>query len=138
MTYAIIQFSGKQFLVQPGTKFTVPGTIGQVGDQLKVKEVLLHADKKLNIGQPHTPDTVTCKVIDQAKGKKVRVATYKAKSRYRKVKGHRQNETTIEVVSLSGKSAPKSSAKKSAKSTSPAKPKSTPAKTTKTKAKSSK
>jgi len=43
---------------------------------------------------------VTVKVLSHHKGEKIRVAKYKAKSRYRKVHGHKQHLTTVKVLSI--------------------------------------
>ncbi|MDZ7587266.1 MAG: bL21 family ribosomal protein [Patescibacteria group bacterium] len=40
------------------------------------------------------------KIIDQILGDKIRVATYKAKSRYRKVKGHRDQLTRVLIEKI--------------------------------------
>jgi large subunit ribosomal protein L21 len=56
---------------------------------------------RVEIGAPLVKGaTVTLKVKTHQKGDKIRVAKYKAKSRYRRVYGHRQPETTVEVVSI--------------------------------------
>ena len=43
---------------------------------------------------------VEAEVLEHFKGKKLRVATYKAKSRYRKVKGHRSLYTKIKILKI--------------------------------------
>ena len=63
--------------------------------------LLLVTDKGIKIGTPViTGAKVTAQVIGQEKGHKIRAATYKAKSRYRKVKGHRQNLTRVKILSM--------------------------------------
>ena len=116
MEYAIIQQSGKQFLVKPGDTISVLGTLGQEGKSLNLDSVLLvKSPKKLDIGQPTVPAQVTAKVVAHQKTPKVRVATYKAKSRYRRVEGHRQPQTVLQITAIKAKSASKTTPK--AKST---------------------
>ena len=101
--YAIIQLAGKQFKVAEGETLTVDRLETPAAETLKTSDVLLVAkDGETMIGEPMVKGaTVTLKVLEHGKGEKIRVAKYKSKSRYRKVQGHRQYQTTLEVVSIS-------------------------------------
>jgi large subunit ribosomal protein L21 len=102
MTYAIIQLAGKQYKVSPGDTIIVSDVPNQEGEEFNITDVLLVADdKKTNIGTPLVKDAVvTAKVQKHQRGEKIRVATYRSKSRYRRVKGHRQEESVIEVLDI--------------------------------------
>ena len=102
MTYAIIKTGGKQYKVAEGETLSVEKLPGQPKEKLTFKEVLLLVDnKKVHLGQPVVKNAVvTAEVVEQAKDKKIRVAVYKAKSRYRKVKGHRQLITRVKIVKI--------------------------------------
>jgi len=53
------------------------------------------------VGQPYLPGvTVTAQVLGDKKGDKLRVSTYKAKSRYRKVTGSRPLHTRIKIEDI--------------------------------------
>ncbi len=101
--YAIIQLAGKQFKVTEGETLTVDRLDTPAAETLKTSDVLLVAkDGEAMIGEPMVQGaTVTLKVVEHSKGDKIRVAKYKSKSRYRKVYGHRQYQTTLEVVKIS-------------------------------------
>jgi large subunit ribosomal protein L21 len=101
--YAIIQLAGKQFKVAEGETLTVDRLETSVQEDLKISDVLLVAkDNEIMIGEPLVKGAaVTLKVVDHGKGEKIRVAKFKSKSRYRKVQGHRQYQTTLEVVKIS-------------------------------------
>jgi len=101
--YAVIQLQGKQFKVSEGDKFIVDRLETQEGKKFKVTDVLLVGDgKDHQIGTPTVKGaTVEMKALTHQKGKKIRVVKFKAKSRYRKVKGHRQYETVVEVLKIS-------------------------------------
>lgn len=101
-TYAIIQLVGKQFKVSEGDTITVDRLPYAEGESFDVSDVLLVVNgEDINIGQPLVEKTkVTLKVVSHGRGEKIRVATYKAKSRSRKVQGHRQEQTTVEVVKI--------------------------------------
>jgi len=102
MKYAIIQLAGKQLRVSEGEHITVTRLEDKEGDELKISDVLLTVDgESIKIGAPLVEKAVvTLKVITHDKGEKIRVAKYKAKSRYRRVKGFRASETTLEVVKI--------------------------------------
>lgn len=101
MKYAVISISGKQQLVGEGEKLQVDRLDAKEGDTLQIKDVLLVVDGEPKIGTPLVEGaTVTAKVLSHERGEKIRVATFKAKSRQRKVRGHRQALTTVEIVSI--------------------------------------
>lgn len=101
-TYAIIQLAGKQHLVHVGDQLKVNALSQDANTEFKTEDVLLvKTDKDAQIGQPLVKGvSVTLKVVENKKDKKIRVAKFKAKSRYRKVYGHRQPVSLLEVVSI--------------------------------------
>lgn len=101
--YAVIQLAGKQYRVQEGDTLIVNKLDQVEGENFSTKEVLLSVnDLDVVVGTPLVAGAeVTFSVIKQQKGDKLRVATYKAKSRYRRVIGHRQRETVLKVVKIS-------------------------------------
>lgn len=105
--YAVVKIGGSQYKVAEGDLFKVEKLDLDEGKLIEFNEILLLVDgKKLKIGQPLVKGVkVKAKIIKQFKDKKIRVATYKAKSRYRKVKGHRKHLTEIEIekITVSGK-----------------------------------
>ena len=100
--YAIIQLQGKQFRVQEGDEFLVDQLEKEAGTKFDVSDVLLlvnEADRK--IGQPLVDGAkVSCELVSNQRGEKIRVAKYKSKSRYRKVQGHRQYQSTVKVLKI--------------------------------------
>jgi len=101
--FAIIKCAGKQFIVSPGERITVPHLDGAVGDELTISDVLLVSDdKKTSIGTPLVKGAeVKTKIVSQQKGEKITVRRFKSKVRYRKTRGFRPLETDIEIVSIS-------------------------------------
>lgn len=103
MSYAVIQIAGKQFKVSEGDTITTDRIADkEVGNKFKVNDVLLVVNEKSSsIGTPTvTGAEVTLEVVEHAKGDKVKVLKYKAKSRYRKAMGHRQLQTYLKVVKI--------------------------------------
>ena len=100
MSFAIIALSGHQYRVSVHDQLTLPGILGEKNAVLQVKEVLLSSDKTLNLGQPYLNYRVTLKIISLSLTPKLRVFTYKSKSRYRKTRGFRAGQTLVEVISI--------------------------------------
>lgn len=101
MKYAVITLSSKQHVVAQGEKLQVDHIDRPEGETFDSKDVLLVVDGDATIGTPLVEGAkVTLKVVSHERGEKIRVATFKAKSRERKVRGHRQALTTVEVVSI--------------------------------------
>lgn len=102
-TTAIIQLAGKQYLVAEGETITVNRLEQAADSTFEVADVLLLTKgDSTTVGSPLVEKAkVKLQVLAHEKGEKLRVATYKAKSRYRRVKGHRQALTQLKVVSIS-------------------------------------
>lgn len=100
--YAIIQLLGKQIRVTTGDKLVVDRLPIAEGESFEVKEVLMVANgDDVQFGQPLVEKaSVTLKVLSHGRAAKIRVATYKSKSKERKVNGHRQPQSTVEVVKI--------------------------------------
>jgi len=105
MNYAVIQTGGKQYIVSPKDIFTTDKLPGSKGDKVTFDEVLLHVDGEgFRLGNPVVKGVVVeGKILDQKKDKKVRVAKYKAKSRYRRAKGFRAQLTEVMIESIKEK-----------------------------------
>lgn len=102
MNFAIIETGGKQYIVSPKNRIKVEKLTGEDGGQIKFDKVLLmSSEKELKIGKPYITDAaVTGKILKQGRGEKLKWIKYRAKSRYRRHKGHRQDFTEVEIESL--------------------------------------
>lgn len=102
MSQAIIKTGGKQYLVTPGQKLKIEKINGKEGDNVKFETLLITDDQgdKVELGTPVLKTTVEGKILKQAKDKKVMVVKYKAKTRYLRRKGHRQNFTQVEISKI--------------------------------------
>ncbi len=102
-TFAVIQLAGKQYKVQVGETLTVNQLSQTEGTEFTVSDVLfVGTDKSLEVGTPLVSKaSVALKVVSHQKGDKIRVGKFRNKSRYRKVLGHRQHESTVEVLRIS-------------------------------------
>lgn len=102
MNYAVIDFSGRQYKVEPNKELIVDKLDLDENKKLTIDKVLLIKDgKKVIVGQPTIEKAkITAKVLSHFKGDKIRVAKFRPKTRYRKVKGFRPHLTKIKVEKI--------------------------------------
>ena len=101
--YAIIKTGGKQYKVEKGTNLVVEKLKEDgVGQKVVLNEVLLLADgEKVTIGKPVIESAnVIAKVISQKRSPKVLVFKRKPKKGYKKLQGHRQYVTELEITEI--------------------------------------
>jgi len=105
MDYAIINFQGHQYQIKPGQELIVDHLGEEKGKEVKINDVLLiKNDDKVTIGQPNVDDVlIKAKVLENFKGEKIRVARFKAKNKYRRVKGFRPQLTKIKIGKFGNK-----------------------------------
>ncbi len=97
--FAIIETGGKQYRVSKDDVIEVERLEGSTGDQVLLEKTLLvNNDGQILIGKPYlTGSSVKVTILDQFRGKKIRVQKMKQRKRYRRVIGHRQNLSKIRV-----------------------------------------
>lgn len=92
--FAVIETGGKQYLVKEGDTIRIEKLSGErkKGDAVAFERVLLLDDgAKTVIGAPYIPSAkVQAEITETGRGRKIEVIKYKAKSRYFKLRGHRQ------------------------------------------------
>lgn len=102
MKYAVVQTGGKQYKIEENQILEVERLDAKAGSNIDFDKILLFADSdNIKIGTPYLDNvTASAKVIDETKGKKIRVAKFKAKARVRTVKGHRQSLTKLQIIKI--------------------------------------
>ena len=76
MKYAIVQTSGKQFILKPGEWYDIDFiNTAKLGDFVYLNKVLFfRKDNKIQIGKPFLLDSqIPAKIIQQVKGPKITV-----------------------------------------------------------------
>ena len=116
--FAIVRTGGKQYRVSPGDKIVVEKLAGNAGDSITLSDVLLAGDGSDLKGTDGL--TVAAEIIAQAKGEKVVVFKKRRRHNYRRKRGHRQQHTILEIVSIGGKKAEKKAAPKAEATEKPA------------------
>jgi len=102
--FAIVDIAGFQEKVEKGQKLRVPTLPAKVGEKVTFEKVLLVSSdgKEATVGKPYVAGAkVIATVVSHGRGDKIVVRKFKRRKRYNKVlRGHRQNYTEIEVVSV--------------------------------------
>lgn len=101
--YAIVEISGKQYKVSEGDIVFVDRLESlELGSSVEFDKVLLISDdKKVTVGEEFVKGAkVKATIVSHGKDKKVLVYKYKAKKNERKMKGHRQAYTKIQVEKI--------------------------------------
>lgn len=101
--YAVIRTGGKQYRVAEGDVLSVERLPGEVGESISFDDVLLVGEgTDLKIGTPNVDGAkVEAEIVLQARARKVRVFKFKRRKNYKRMKGHRQYFTRVQVKSIS-------------------------------------
>ncbi len=102
MDYAVIKTGGKQYRVKPGDTLDVELLPNPVDSVAEFSEVLALSDGgEMTIGVPLVEGAkVTAQVVSHYKDRKLMVFKYKAKTRYRRKRGHRQSYTRLLIQDI--------------------------------------
>lgn len=102
MEYAVIKTGGKQYKVSKDTIIEVERLAFKQGESFSFDEVFLYVvDGTSKLGRPKVAGvTVKATVLEHLKGDKLKISKFKAKSKYRRVTGHRQYLTKIKILDI--------------------------------------
>jgi large subunit ribosomal protein L21 len=86
----------------PGQTITVEQLPQEVGQQVELNEVLLiSAEDGVRLGSPLVEGArVRARVLAHIRGPKIDVFKYKPKKRYRRLSGHRQEQTHLLIEAI--------------------------------------
>jgi large subunit ribosomal protein L21 len=100
--YAVIRTGGKQYKVKVGDLIDVEKLAGDDGASLELEPLLVIDDdgNVTSAADDLAKAKVTASVVDQHRGRKLRVFTYKNKTRQRRTLGHRQSLTRLKVETI--------------------------------------
>ena len=102
MAYAVFKTGGKQYRVEEGDRINVEKLDAEVGDSITFEEVLAKGGgDSIDVGDPFIGGaSVTAKVIEQFRDKKVTAFKFKRRKGYHKTKGHRRHMTRLEITAV--------------------------------------
>ena len=100
--YAIIETGGKQYKVTEGQNIDVERLDVAEGDSVEIDKVLAVGEgDNVTFGRPVVEGAkVVATATENGRGKKIIVFKFKAKVRYRRKNGHRQNYTRLSIDSI--------------------------------------
>lgn len=101
--YAIVEVGGRQHRAEPESVIKVDRRDARAGDEIELDRVLAIRDDegKLQVGTPYLDGaTVTARVVEQGRARKIRVVKFKAKKRYKRQRGHRQHFTALHITGI--------------------------------------
>ena len=102
MDYAVFKTGGKQYRVKPGDTLDVEKLSVDVDSVTEFGEVLAVSDGgEVTFGSPYVPGAkVLAQVQTHYRDRKIVVFKYKAKTRYRRKRSHRQDYTRVLIQDI--------------------------------------
>ncbi len=100
--YAVIETGGKQYRVQEGDVLYIEKLGADVDSTVTFDQVMaVGKEDGVVVGKPTVDGAkVTAKVLQNGRGKKITVFTYRAKKNSKRKMGHRQPFTKVQVESI--------------------------------------
>jgi len=112
--YAVVSTGGKQLRVAKDDVVVVEKLDSAVGDKVTFDVLFVADGDKVTIDPAEAAAaTVTAEVLEHFKGDKAVIFKFKKRKGYKRLKGHRQEQTRVKITDVS-LTAPKKTAKKAA------------------------
>lgn len=120
--YAIVKTGGKQYKAAPGDILSIEKLDAQPGTKVELDAICVVDGDKVEADPAKAGATkVTALVLDQFKGDKQLVFKFKKRKNYKKLQGHRQRLTRVQIEAVGSAQAEKKAAPKAAKKAAPKK-----------------
>ena len=99
--YAIVKTGGKQYKVAVGDKLNIEKLDVAVDEKVELTAICVIDGDKVEADPAKAAQTkVVATVIEQFKGEKQIVFKFKKRKNYKKLRGHRQQLTRIQIESI--------------------------------------
>ena len=99
--YDIIKTGGKQYRVAAGDKLNIEKLDAEVGAKVELTAICVIDGDKVEADPAKAAATkVVATVIEQFRGEKVLVFKFKKRKNYKKLRGHRQSLTRVQIESI--------------------------------------
>ncbi|WP_333653697.1 50S ribosomal protein L21 [Dissulfurispira sp.] len=100
--YAIIQTGGEQIKISAGDKVCVEKITGDINSEVILDKVLMVSkDDKIVYGKPYVQGaSVKAEIVEAGRMPKVLVFGPRPKKAHRKLRGHRQQYTTLKIKEI--------------------------------------
>ena len=102
--YAVIVTGGKQYRVTEGETLRVELLSADADSEVRFENVLMVGEgEQVKIGAPYVDGaSVTATIKAHGKGDKVMIQKFKRRQGYRRLKGHRQQFTEVQITGITG------------------------------------
>lgn len=99
--YAIVKTGGKQYKVAVGDKLNIEKLDAQVGETVELPVICVVDGAAVEADPAKAAATkVTAEVVEQFRGEKQLVFKFKKRKNYKKMRGHRQYLTRVEIKAI--------------------------------------
>ena len=100
--FAVLKTGGKQYKVASGDELVIEKLAAEAGETVQFNEVLMLGGDSLTVGTPTIDGAaVQAEVVEQGKGPKLlNLKRRRRKSSSRRLKGHRQQLTTVKITEI--------------------------------------
>ena len=101
--YAVVKTGGKQYRVSKGDKLRVELLDAAAGQDVTLDQVLMiGSGDDVTVGAPLISNaSVSARVLEQGRDKKVNIVKFRRRKHHRKQMGHRQSYTELEITDIS-------------------------------------
>lgn len=102
--YAVFKTGGKQYRASQGEKLKVEKLDAAAGDTVEFGDVLMVGEgATVTVGKPLISGArVTATVVAQDRHDKITVIKFKRRTTYKRMHGHRQAFTLVEITGIAG------------------------------------
>ena len=100
--FAVVKTGGKQYRVNEGDRLRVETLDAETGASIQLDSVLMVGEgDSVKVGSPTVSNaSVTAKVIDHGRDRKVKIIKFRRRKHHMKRMGHRQNYTEVEITGI--------------------------------------
>lgn len=100
--YAVVKTGGKQYKVAKDDKIVVDRLEAEAGENLVLDQVLMVANgEQVDVGSPMVKDAVVgATVLRHTRGDKIMVFRRKRRKNFRRIRGHRQDLTLLQITDI--------------------------------------
>lgn len=97
---AVVGVGGKQYLVSPGDEIIVTKVAGNATEKIELPVLMMSESDgtTFEMGAPTLKKAIGAEIVDQTKADKIHIARFKAKVRFRKLKGFREHVTKLKIA----------------------------------------
>lgn len=102
--YAVIVTGGKQYRVKEGDRLRVEKLAAEEGADVQFDDVRLVGEGDgVQIGTPRVQGAaVSARIQAHGRGRKIKVLKFRRRKNYKRVQGHRQAYTEVEITGITG------------------------------------